>query len=123
MTPHYPQSNQEVESSNKIIISSLKKRLEAAKERWVKEFPGMLWVDHTTPKASTGESPFSLVYGIEVVTPMEVISQMLRARDESQNFEAMTLSLDLLEEKREQALIWIFYYHNQIAKCYNKKVQ
>ena len=48
---------------------------------------------------------------------MEVISSMLRARDESQNFEAVTLSLNLLEE------IQVAYYENQIAKYNNKKVQ
>ena len=77
----------------------------------------------TTPKISTGESPYSLVYRIEVVIPTEVISSTLRARDESQNSKAVTLSLNLLEEKREQTLIRMAYYHNQIVKYNNKKVQ
>ena len=46
---------------------------------------------------------------------MEVISLMLRAWDKSKNYEAVTLSLDLSEEKKEQALIQMAYYHNQIG--------
>ena len=82
----------------------------------------MLWAYHTTLKASTSESPFALVYEIETVIPTEVISLTFRACDESYNSEVVTLSLDLLEEKREQVLIHLAYYHNQIVKYYNRKV-
>ena len=60
---------------------------------------------------------------MEVVIHTEVISPMLRARHENYNSEALTLSLDLLEEKREQALIRMAYYQSQIAKYHNKKVR
>ena len=83
----------------------------------------MLWVYCTTLKSTIGESPYSLVYGTEAFILTEVISLTLRAKDESQNVEALTLSLDLLEEKREQALVGMTYYQNQIARYYNKKVR
>ena len=82
----------------------------------------MLRAYRTTPKSATDKSPYSLVYGMKVVIPTEIISTTLRGRDESQNVEALILSLDLLEEKREQALVWMAYYHSQIAKYFNKKV-
>ena len=83
----------------------------------------MFWAYRMRSKASTSESSFSLVYRTEVVIPTKVISLMLRARDKSQNSEVVKLSLDLLEEKREQALIQIAYYQNQTVKYYSKKVQ
>lgn len=42
-SPVYPQSNGQVEATNKIIINGLKKRLEKAKGNWVKELPNVLW--------------------------------------------------------------------------------
>ena len=41
-TPRYPQNNGQVESTNKDIINSLKKRLETAKDKWVEELLGLL---------------------------------------------------------------------------------
>ncbi|KAL0293068.1 UNVERIFIED_CONTAM: hypothetical protein Sradi_6958400 [Sesamum radiatum] len=62
-----PQSNGQTEVTNRIILQSLKTRLEEAKGNWVEELPGILWAYRTTSRRSTGESPFSLVYGTEAV--------------------------------------------------------
>ena len=71
-TSRYPQTNGQAESSNKIIMVNLKQRLEQAKGRWVKELPGVLWSYRTTTRTSTGETPFSLAYGVEVVISAEI---------------------------------------------------
>ena len=42
-TPRYPQSNGQVEATNKTLLSGLKKRLEKAKGKWVEELLGVLW--------------------------------------------------------------------------------
>ena len=42
-TPTYPQGNGQAETINKVIVSGLKKRLDDAKEKWVKELPHILW--------------------------------------------------------------------------------
>ena len=42
-TPRYPQSNGQVEATNKTLLSALKKRLEKSKGKWVKELLGVLW--------------------------------------------------------------------------------
>ena len=44
----YPQSNGQVEATNKTLLSKLKKRLEKAKGKWVDELPGVLWAYWTT---------------------------------------------------------------------------
>ena len=41
-TPAYPQENGQVETVNKVIVSRLKKRLDDAKRKWVKELPHIL---------------------------------------------------------------------------------
>ena len=42
-TPAYPQSNGQVEATNKTIVNGLKKRLDDAKGRWAKELSNVLW--------------------------------------------------------------------------------
>ncbi|XP_017224963.1 uncharacterized protein LOC108201178 [Daucus carota subsp. sativus] len=77
-TPRYPQANGQAESSNKILMNNLKRRLSGYKGRWAEELPWVLWSDRTTPKTSTGQTPFSLVYGTEAVLPTEVMMPTAR---------------------------------------------
>ena len=59
----YPQGNGQAEAVNKVIVSELKKRLDDAKGKWGEELPHVLWTYRTTPRRSTGETPFSMTYG------------------------------------------------------------
>ena len=68
----YPQSTGQAKATYKTIVNGLKKRLDGAKGRWAEELPNVLWAYRTTPRRSTGETPFSLTYGVEVVIPTEV---------------------------------------------------
>ena len=67
-----PQTNGQVESANKIILAGIKKKIEGAKGTWDEVFPGILWAMRTTVKNAIGHIPFSLLYGSEVVLPIEI---------------------------------------------------
>ena len=71
-TPQYPQSNDQAEASNKTLLTTLKRRLDSAKGKWVEERPGVLWAYRTTARKPTGISPFALTYEMEVVIPTEI---------------------------------------------------
>ena len=60
----------------------------------------------TTCKFATRETPFALAFGTEVVALVEVGLKSPRVEFASaeHNEESLRLNLDLLEEKREQAL-------------------
>ncbi|XP_070005787.1 uncharacterized protein [Nicotiana sylvestris] len=106
-TPYHPVGNGQAESTNKVIINNLKKRLEESKGNWSEVLPGVLWAYRTTAKTSTRETPFSLVYGVEALIPIEIgepSTRYTQASEES-NEEEMRINLDLLEERRETALI------------------
>ena len=64
---NHPQTNGQVEAVNKIIKYNLKTELEENKGFWVDELPKVLWVYRTTSRTSTGETPFSLAYGVEAM--------------------------------------------------------
>uniref|UniRef100_A0A2N9IX95 Uncharacterized protein n=1 Tax=Fagus sylvatica TaxID=28930 RepID=A0A2N9IX95_FAGSY len=124
-SPAYPQSNGQAEASNKTVLDGIKKRLEDAKGRWVEELPNVLWTFRTTPRRSTGETPFSLVYGSEAVIPLEIGLPTLRTSewDPTRNDLAQSQALDLLEERREQAMIRLASYQQQLKKGYNKNIR
>nr|XP_009762885.1 PREDICTED: uncharacterized protein LOC104214860 [Nicotiana sylvestris] len=83
------------------------KHLQEAKGNWPEVLPDVLWAYRTTAKTSTGETPFSLVYGAEALIPVEIgepSTRFMQATEES-NSEEMRVNLDLLEGRREAALI------------------
>ena len=67
-----PQTNGQVESTNKEILNGIKKKIEGAKGTWDEELLGILWASRTTIKEATGHTPFFLVYGSEAVLPVEI---------------------------------------------------
>ena len=77
-TSAYPKGNGQVKAVNKVIVNKLKKRLDDAKGRLVEELPHVLWTYRTTPWRSTRETPFSMSYGAETVTPIETGFPTLR---------------------------------------------
>ena len=111
-TPTYPQSNGQAEAVNKTILNGLKRRLDGAKGKWAEELPNVLWACHTTPRRSTGETPFSLTYGAEAVIPTEVslCSARVTGFDPTQNTDLMMEHLNWLEECREAATIRLIKY-------------
>lgn len=78
-----------------------------------------------TPRTSTGETPYSLVYGSEAVIPAEVGVHSIRmeAFNPVTNSKEILTILDLLEEKRNQTRIQEAKYKATMAKCYNKRVR
>jgi hypothetical protein len=48
------------------------------RDDWDLRVPTMLWAYRTTYKKSTMQSPFKLVYGLELVVPMEYLVPSIR---------------------------------------------
>ena len=78
----------------------------------MEELPHILWAYRITPRRSTRETPFSMSYGAEVVIPIETSFPTLRTQpfNPSNNDELLEKSLDLIEEKRENAMVQLAYY-------------
>ena len=111
-TPAYSQGNEQAKVVNKVIVNGLKKRLDDAKGKWVEELPHVLWTYKTTPCRSIGETPFSMTYGVEAVISLETSFPTLRTSSfsPSDNNEHLKKNLDLIEEKRENAIVQLAYY-------------
>ena len=107
------------------MLKIIKTRLEGAKGIWLDELPSVLCAYWTTARTPTGETPFRLAYGADVVIPAEVglTSYWVENYNEDKNEEGIRLQLDLVDEVRattEQRLAW---YQNLILKHYNSNVR
>ncbi|XP_073133727.1 uncharacterized protein [Henckelia pumila] len=71
------------------------------------------------------ESPFNLVYGVEAVAPAEIGEPSLRVQQylSIENEQAMRLSLDLIDELREEASLRAEKCRAMMTKAYNNKVK
>ncbi|KAK6119715.1 hypothetical protein DH2020_046534 [Rehmannia glutinosa] len=92
---------------------------------WVDELPSVLWAYRTTPRTSTGESPFNLTYGSEVIAPTEIgeMSQRVRQYNVEHNDTGLRANLDLLDELREKATTRAQMFRTRLERSYNRKVQ
>ena len=124
-TPAYPQGNGQAEVVNKVIVSGLKKRLDDIKGKWVEELTHVLWMYRTTPCRSTGETPFLMTHGAKAVIPLEIGFPMSRTSsfNPRDNDEQITKSLDLIEEKREKAMVQLAYYQQKLKQGYDANVK
>ena len=97
-------------------MSGLKKRLDDVKGEWVEELSHVLWTYRTTPRRSTRETPFSMIYGVEVVIPLETGFPTLRMSSftPSNNDGLLEKSLDLIEEQRENAMVRLAYFQHKL---------
>ena len=125
MSPTHPQSNGQAEVTIRTLNATLKTNLENLKGKWVEYLSEPLWAYKTTRKSETQETPFVLVFGTEAVVPVEVglKSPRVEFANAEHNEESLRLNLDLLEEKREQALKCAEDYQRKTTRYYDRKVR
>ena len=68
---YQPQANGAIKAANKNVKNILAKMVVTYKD-WAKKLSFALWGYKTSICASTGATPYSLVYGSEAMLPIEV---------------------------------------------------
>jgi hypothetical protein len=127
-SPYYVQANGQVESSNKTLIKLIKKKIEENPKRWHEVLSEVLWAHRISKHSATKVTPFELVYGQEVILPMDVNLDALRIarQNELSAVDFHNLMLDRLDEvsdEREKALGEIERDKMRVARAYNKRVK
>nr|GEU67046.1 hypothetical protein [Tanacetum cinerariifolium] len=102
----------------------VRKKVRQGREKagWADELPNVLWAHRTLIKQSNKETPFSLTYSSEAVIPAEIgipTYQTLMIQ-EGYNEEEMHLNLDLLQERKEAAVVREARYKMKIEQYYNR---
>ncbi|MDV3176183.1 MAG: reverse transcriptase domain-containing protein [Sweet potato little leaf phytoplasma] len=121
----HPQGNGQAEAANKTIIKGLKKTIEGHHTKWYEKLHLVLWSLRTTPKASTGETPFQLVYGSEAILPVELVMPTIVTEtfDEEGNIRSRLADLDFVEEKRMQAAVVLAARKQTVKRVHDSKVR
>ena len=82
-------------------------------------------VYRTTPRRSTGETLFSMIYGAKAVIPLETSFPTLRTTSFSlsRNNKLLEKSIDLIEERRESAMVQLAYYQHKLKQGYDANMK
>jgi hypothetical protein len=115
-SPGYPNQMGRPRSPIKSYLSGIKRKLEAAKGKWVEELPSILWTHRTTVRKSTNETPFALAFGVEAVIPLEIGMPTIRTTefDVQTNEDNLRKDLDLVEERRDLAMVRLASYQQRM---------
>ena len=122
-----PQTNGTVEAANKNIKRILRKIIETSRD-WSEKLPFALWAYRTSFRTSTGVTPYSLVYGMKGVFPIEIEVGSLRVALEQQISKAEWAQsrfdqLSLLDERRLRAADHIQAYQRKMARAFKRRVK
>ena len=68
------------------------------------------------PRRSTRKTPFLLTYGVEAVIPLETgfLTTRTSSFNPKDNDEQLARNLDLIEEKRADAMVQLAYYQQKL---------
>jgi hypothetical protein len=107
-TSYQPQTNGQTERVNQTLVRILCKTVVDSKRDWDTKLTAALWAYRTTYKVTTRATPFSLMYGIEAILPIEFEAQTLRIAmehhlDDSQSLKDWLARLEALNEGRQLA--------------------
>ncbi|CAL9000323.1 unnamed protein product [Prunus brigantina] len=97
---------------------------------WSVHLPDALWAYRTSPRSATGFSPYSLMYGFEAISPVEITIPTARiAAVNDLEWDTKTcsdwrlLDLEAVDERRMEAERRMALYHKTVAQAYNRTVK
>jgi len=101
--------------------------LEDKKKNWDSKLKFALWADRVTNKKTIGNSPFKLVYGVDVVFPIQLIlpvAKFLQEEQDEENDIARRMSnLVELQQIREQPAGKSRIHQKKIKETFDRKAK
>ena len=115
-----------VKAANKNVKKIIAIAIETYKD-WHEKLPFVLHAYQTGVRTSTGATPYSLVYKMEAVLPIEVeilSLQVLREveLEEAEWVQARYEQLNLIEEKRMKAICHGQLYQKRMIRAHDKNI-
>jgi hypothetical protein len=120
-SPYHLQANGQVESTNKVMEAILTNTVQLHHWDWADRLPEALWAYRTTWRNNIGHTPYELVYGKQVLLPIEFQVRTFRISAElglNLNEAQMQRSVQLneLDEIKQDAIQWTILVQNQRIK-------
>ena len=120
-SPYHPQDNGQVESTNKVSEAILNKTIQLHHKDYAYRPPKAFWAYRITWRNTTGHTPYELVYGKQVLLPIEfqvktfcMAVQLGVDLEEAQ--EQRILQINELDEIRQDAIQRTMLIQNQRMK-------
>ena len=104
-TPYNPKCNGLCERLNGTLKSMIKKMCQERPKDWDRYLSAVLFAYREVPQASTGFSPFELLFGRTVRGPMQILKELWTEKDVSETRNAYEYVLDLRERLEETCKI------------------
>ena len=117
-SPYHPQTDGLVERFNKTLKSMLRKAVDTEGKNWDKLIPYLLFAYREVPQASTGFSPFELVYGRNVRGPLDVLRE---AWEGSQSTDESVVSYVIATQEKLKAMADLV--QENVAKAQDRQKQ
>ncbi|MCO5604782.1 hypothetical protein L7F22_058953 [Adiantum nelumboides] len=111
--PYHPQANGQAESMNKILVTIITKIVSELRASWDQKLHLALWEYRVGYKTSIDITPFNMVYGIQVILPLE-FSTLRVAKDLEWTRHELSEQLEVLEKLDETRL-------RAVASIYTQK--
>ncbi|KAK2986185.1 hypothetical protein RJ640_006220 [Escallonia rubra] len=126
-TPYYAQANGQAEATNKSIKHIMERAIEDSPNEWLRLLSKGLWAFRTSPRSSTGITPYALTYGHDPILPMEITVKSFRVAMQNslavaEYNEAMAIELEDLGDHRLDALDRLHAQKLKVSKSYNRRV-
>jgi hypothetical protein len=123
-SPYYAQA----ESNNKTLIKLIKKKIEENPKRWHEVLSEALWAHRISKHNATKVTHFELVYGQEVILPVEINLDNLQIarQNELSAVDYHDLMLDRLDEASDEKIKALGEIERDklwVARAYNKRVK
>ncbi|KAL5516832.1 hypothetical protein EMCRGX_G002255 [Ephydatia muelleri] len=96
-SPYHPQTDGLVERFNGTLKAMLRKVATAEGQDWDKWLPYVLFAYREVPQASTGFSPFELVYGRQVRGPLDILKETWEAPSQGSDESIVSYVLSVQE--------------------------
>lgn len=126
-SPYYAQSNGQVEPINKVIKTMLKRMIGKHKSNWNLMLFPTLWAYRTSTKTTTGFTPFQLVYGLEVILPIECeipsLKLVVELPPNTFTEEERLLYLSCLDERYCEAIMANESHQKHVKHQYDQKIR
>ena len=107
------------------MLKILKKMKHEYGGKWSDHLANVLWACRSSIKTAIGFSPFSLVYGTEAISPVElviptprVVLEESQEENENTNNERRMVDLEGIEEERELAKKRSQRYQQRMTRAY-----